>query len=141
MTTEGETMNQIDLLAQDVLDAAAGRLGPGEGHLVVGAELGPQARIALLEQGADGVTVGLSHRPADLGDDALLTAANHLAVGSLHELPELTRVIIGRAMHEGGRLRVHARPVTGEVSLGLMHASGRLVEIIRRHIAAGPTAH
>jgi len=118
-----------ELLARDVLRAADARLGPDQKHLVVGAELGAQPRIALLEVVPNGEVRGLSHRPADLGDDELLTAANHLTIALLNELPELTRVVVGREVHKGGRLRVHTRPATGEVSVGVMLSTGVLVPI------------
>ena len=118
-----------ELLTRDVLRAADDRLGPDQKHLVLGAELGTQPRIALLEVVGDGEVRGLSHRPADLGDDALLTASNHLTIALLNELPELTRVTVGKAMHDGGKLRVHARPATGEVAVGVMLSTGVLVPI------------
>jgi len=128
-------MTTLDLLGRDVLDAARELLEPGEQHLVVGVEMSDRPRVALLEQAADGATVGRSHRPADLGDDELLTASHHLVVALLNQLPELQRVVIGKAMSDGARLRVHARPETGEIAIGLLHASGNLVHIAQRTIS------
>ena len=130
-----------ELLARDVIRESDRLLGPDQKHLVLGAELGAQPRVALLEVVGNGEVRGLSHRPADLGDDELLTAANHLTIALLNELPELQRAVIGREVHNGGRLRVHSRPATGEVSVGVMLSTGVLIEIGRTSLAAPAPTH
>jgi hypothetical protein len=134
-------MTDLDLLAQDVLSDSAAILSAGNAGHVIGFELaGGRSRVALFAVQDGNPPQCLTSYPATADHADVLAAADTLAVALLNMLPELDRVVIGRAMQDGSKLRLHARPATGEVSLAILHA-GQLVEIGRRVIEYRPTFH
>ncbi len=127
-------MKHLDLLAGDLLNAAAAILPAGdEGH-ILGLELaGRLSRVAYLVArtrrpalpvliSGDGRTRRRAGRGRDDGD------------GAAQRAPEATRIIVAYAQHTGAKIRVHARPATGEVVAATLHR-GELIPIGRRMIA------
>jgi hypothetical protein len=134
-------MTDLDLLATDLLNETAAILPAGDAGRIVGFELaGGRSRVAYFAVQDGNPPQCLTSFPATADHTDVLAAADTLAVALLNTLPELDRVVIGRAMHDGSKLRLHARPATGEVSLAILHA-GHLVEIGRRVIEYRSTFH
>ena len=107
----------LDFLANDLLTAAAAVLPDGSEGRIMGFELaGPKSRVAYFAPETDGPRF-LTSFPATVEHHDAIAAADALATAMLNLMPELSRVVAGVALDEGdAKLRVHARPATGEVA-------------------------
>ena len=110
------TTDNLDFLANDLLTAAAAVLPGGYESRIIGFELAAaKSRIAYFMPEPDGPRC-LTSFPATAEHHDALAAADALAVAMLNTMLELSRVMVGLALDEGAKLRVHARPSTGEVA-------------------------
>jgi len=130
--------DNLDLLAEDVLDAAAPFLPAGSTASILGVELDLRPTIALLVTQGDAPPRAVARFRAGPDHADLVDAALQLAAAWANTLPEKMREACGYAGHRGAHFRVYVGRDSREMALAIANGR-RIVELERRVIAPAAT--
>ena len=130
----------LDLLADDVIGAAAPYLPDDAPASILAVELDRRPTIGLLVPVDGGAPRYVARVPATAEHADLVRAVEYLVVAWLNTLPQAMVTATGYALHRGSHLRVYVGRDSREMALAIADGK-RIVELAHRVVENATALH